>query len=494
MRKFLLVVAMLVFVVPAMATVSVTAINKGGGVVEVGFSCSPYEKVRIFALDINVDNGLTIDNIRDFNRGESKVPGGGYGMFPGTFAGLINPADPNWGETNYIPVAPAGDPNITKSGLGTNAITVELGALYVDTNAPGASGLLFRLDINAHGANYGNLSIALNEARKGIVLESGYLAQSPILTGTVIPFNDLVPNIVGGSCVEGDSALIDAGFTTAVEYRCSNVIPAGIVMSQNPVGGSTVEPGSQVSYICSLGIQPLIPSQLIYPTYDPDCNLPIYWSQAPGAAVYELDRSNDGGSAWANVYTGTATFNVESVDPGIYRYRVRASNEDANGDYKTSTVDCNAYLSTCYRNGNTADPNWDNWVQVGRPDCWCKAVASTVGDPNGSGYQCDGDADGAAYGGNPATALRIYTGDLSMLSYNWKKTTGQITADANVVLAGKLKIHAACADIDHRAYGGNPTTALRIYTGDLSIVSSNWKKKNSSTVMATNRLPGNCPR
>ncbi len=173
MKKVLLVAAMLIIAAPVMATVSVTATDKGSGVVEVSYNCSAAEKVRAFALDITVDNGLVINNIRDFNRGESKVPGGGYGIFPGKFANYINASSPNWADTNYTPIGRTTDPN-TKSGLGTGAITVELGTLYVGPNSPGTSGLLFRLDVNTNvGAHDGNLSIALNGTRGGIVLEDG---------------------------------------------------------------------------------------------------------------------------------------------------------------------------------------------------------------------------------------------------------------------------------------------------------------------------------
>ena len=132
MKKLLLVVAMLLIALPVMATVSVTATDKGSGVVEVRYNCSASEKVRSFALDISVDSGTTIDNIRDFNVGESNgaVPGGksGYGIFPGRFADYINPAIPNWADPNYKPVAPVADPNAS-TGLGTGAITVEMGSL-----------------------------------------------------------------------------------------------------------------------------------------------------------------------------------------------------------------------------------------------------------------------------------------------------------------------------------------------------------------------------
>jgi hypothetical protein len=138
MMKILLVAAILLIASPVWAAVSVTATDKGSGVVEVRYNCSASEKVRSFALDLSVDSGMTIENIRDFNVGESKKPGGGYGIFPGAFADYIDAANPNWANPNYKPLAPVADLN-ARSGLGTGAITVEMGTLYVDVNAPGTS-------------------------------------------------------------------------------------------------------------------------------------------------------------------------------------------------------------------------------------------------------------------------------------------------------------------------------------------------------------------
>jgi hypothetical protein len=411
---------------PALATVYINAVNKGGGVVEVNYLCIVGEKVRSFALDIDINNGVTIDNIRDFNTGESNRPAGGYGIFPGSFRDYINAASPNWFDPCYNPVAPAGDP-AARPGLGTGAITVELGSLYVDTNSPGNSGTLFVLDCNPHGAAFSDITIAVNTTRRGVVLEDG---------------NVVTPSISGSP------------------FR--------------------------IWFIYA----PSAPTKLLYPKYDSDCNVPIYWSAANGTDNYELERAyNDGG--YANIYTGNATNKGDlKVNPGLYRYRVRACNGAGCSNYFTGTYDCNAYLSTCYRDGNTDDPNWNNWVAVGRPDCWCKAVAAAVLEPNGSGYQCDGDADGVTSG--TPFFYRVYNNDLVMVTSNWQKTAAQITSDPNVTLAGKLKIHSACADFDHKS-SGTPFN-YRVYNNDITKVSSNWMKLNSSSVTATNRLPGDCPR
>jgi hypothetical protein len=85
-------------------------------------------------------------------------------------------------------------------------------------------------------------------------------------------------------------------------------------------------------------------------------------------------------------------------------------------------------------------------------------------------YQCDGDADSIDSGG--INKFRVFTGDLSLIVANWKKKAGDATLDP-------------CADIDHKDSGG--LTKYRVFTGDLNILVANWKKKDAA-------LAGNCPR
>jgi hypothetical protein len=491
MKRFLLVVAMLLIASPVWAAVSVTATDEGSGVVAVRYNCSAGEKVRSFALDLSVDGPMTIDNIRDFNVGESKKPGGGYGIFPGSFAAYIDAANPNWVNPNYKPVATPTEPN-GRAGLGTNAITVEMGSLYVDANAPGSSGLLFRLDVTSHGAADANLLIVLNNTRVGVVLEDTNIVTSPILTGTKVSFNSTIFCAVGtcGGTGAINPAITNAGFTVGtVTSKYSDTVAAGCVISQNPDCGSIVAPGSAIDYVISLG-RFATPSQIIYPTYDPDCNLPIYWSAVAGAVRYEVDRSNDSGSSWTNVYSGVATYKVETVAPGLYRYRCKAANADSNSLYYTASFDCNAILSTCYKDGDTTDPNYSGWRSQGRPDCWCRARPAGQG-PRGTGYQCDGDVnqDTESVG---SVVYRVYNSDMTRLIANWKKTAANLTADPNVGTSA-YHTNGSCADIDHKGETVG-TVSYRVYNGDMSRLVANWKKLSSSAVPSSANLPGNCPR
>jgi len=114
---------------------------------------------------------------------------------------------------------------------------------------------------------------------------------------------------------------------------------------------------------------------------------------------------------------------------------------------------------------------YNDWVTLGKPACWCAK-------PKGSGYQCDGDADGKDSGG--INKFRVFTGDLSLIVANWKKKIDDRTLDP-------------CADIDHKASGG--ITNYRVFVKDLNVLVANWKKKDRGNPFdPQTQLPGDCPR
>jgi len=192
MRRILLIVAMLLVATPAMASVTIKArhlpkayngpptIEATCCAVEVNFTSDSNGQVRAFALDINVDSNFIIRAIRDFQSGPTiqKSPNiRGYGIFPGSFRDVVDPNNPLWTDPNYNPVAPAKDADANHQGLGTSGITVELGSLYYpDTNKPDQNGVLFRIEVipTKFGAAKGNVHLAVNNARGGVVDADGY--------------------------------------------------------------------------------------------------------------------------------------------------------------------------------------------------------------------------------------------------------------------------------------------------------------------------------
>jgi hypothetical protein len=401
----MLIIAAIAIATPAFAAVTFNAVQDVTvKVVSITFAGPTDPNVRAFALDVSVDSGATIEAISDFFRGE----GAGYGIFPGRFRDYINAASPNWVDINYSPVAPGGDPGAA-GVLGSGAITIELGSLYVAPNYPGKSGTLCKLLVST-SATECNITIAANSTRGSVVNEDATAAS------TNLPFSKKL------------------AFAVAPP-----------------------------------------PPTILYGTYDPDCNVPIYWGPVTGATSYDVEGQLNGG-AWVSVYSGTAMKVMHTTNSvtGSYVYRARANSAGGSSAWTTGGT-CVVTLSTCYK--TSADPNYANWIAMGRPDCWC---APTMG----SQFQCDGDADGVTSGA--PFQYRVFSNDLTYLTKNWQKVATAFTWDPNWTTntAGR-KIHNACADFDHKSSGA--PFQYRVFSNDLTVLTKNWQKKDSA-------LPGNCPR
>jgi hypothetical protein len=148
---------MLLLVAPAMAVVTVTCADEGGGVAVVSYDASvgETELIRAFGLDITASAG-TIVSVTDVNPN--------YYIYPGTIV-IVDGNVTAWGT----PVAPANDPG-AGTGLGTGAITIELGSLYAagDGNlTPANAGTLCKVSVSETC----NLTIYNNINLGGVVME-----------------------------------------------------------------------------------------------------------------------------------------------------------------------------------------------------------------------------------------------------------------------------------------------------------------------------------
>lgn len=90
----------------------------------------------------------------------------------------------------------------------------------------------------------------------------------------------------------------------------------------------------------------------------------------------------------------------------------------------------------------------DQWVIVGKPDCWCADI-----NPR----QCHGDADGMSSGDEK---YWVSTNDLNILVEAWNKPLEALTGNQ------------ICADFDHQPQGQN---RYRVSTNDLDILIANWQ-------------------
>lgn len=172
MRKMSVLLALLVCAGPAAAAVRII-VEPNGPTAAIKYETDG-EKVRAFALDIAVDEGAII-GISDFIRGESTAANPGYGIFPANFGRYITVDEETgevaaWDVNDYTPIADPCDPGAL-GGLGTNGVTIEMGALYYppednSPNAPPNSGLLCKLALST----LANVTVTLNEIRGGVVL------------------------------------------------------------------------------------------------------------------------------------------------------------------------------------------------------------------------------------------------------------------------------------------------------------------------------------
>ena len=109
-----------------MAAVTVTAVDKGKGKVDINYTDSEASQVRAFALDITVDGSATITAVDPCHTGENNATNRGHGIFPGTIV-IVGGVITNVGT----PVAEVADaPGDTLGGLGTGGVTIEMGSLY----------------------------------------------------------------------------------------------------------------------------------------------------------------------------------------------------------------------------------------------------------------------------------------------------------------------------------------------------------------------------
>jgi len=291
MKKVLLVVALLLLATPVFAAdVTITATT--GAVINpsepnklkpVTISYTSTTPISAFAIRLTSDNGMNLDNIRDFNVGESNgtMTGGksGYGIFPGKFrqnVTVYNGTTSNMkgqsgpSDACYSPIAPFGDFN-SGGYSGSNNLVMELGTLYVgDPNKPAASGSLFTIDVNSErgypgNAGFGNdcnVCITVEQSRGGVVKADATAATVTLPPGgSGAPATCIKVSFGGGTCTEpnlvnltmadANAALVAAGFTNppVITYEPNGMKTALRVDRQTPASGASVACSTVTNYV-----------------------------------------------------------------------------------------------------------------------------------------------------------------------------------------------------------------------------------------------------
>jgi hypothetical protein len=104
-------------------------------------------------------------------------------------------------------------------------------------------------------------------------------------------------------------------------------------------------------------------------------------------------------------------------------------------------------------------PDHDQWVEVGKPDCWCYP------------RQCHGDADGASGGSTKSGVYYVGPADLNLLVSSWLVKEPPHGAGITSVPDG------ICADFAHDMGGSTKSGLYRVGPTDLNILISDWLNK-----------------
>ncbi|MHB0946250.1 MAG: SUMF1/EgtB/PvdO family nonheme iron enzyme, partial [Sedimentisphaerales bacterium] len=124
---------------------------------------------------------------------------------------------------------------------------------------------------------------------------------------------------------------------------------------------------------------PPIPASISYPISSSSPQYTVSWSSSSGATSYQLERSDNGGGSWSQVYSGSESTYQEYICNGSYRYRVKATNSYGSSGWQTGTWDCVVNIPDPDLNadGNVNFADYAilaaNWLQLdcGISNDWC---------------------------------------------------------------------------------------------------------------------------
>ena len=194
MRKTLLVIATLFTAAQVFAaTVTIEVNDVGGGWASIRYSADA--NVSGFGLKVTADSGAIFTDINDYNVGECTASVQGYGIFPDNFGLYIEVNETtgevdNWDDPNYTPVAPSDAPGASGTGLDTNTLILEMGALYEEGNEPALSGTLILVEVNEDCS----VGVEGDTTRGNVVLTDGNEASVDYVCGFITLVTDCFPS------------------------------------------------------------------------------------------------------------------------------------------------------------------------------------------------------------------------------------------------------------------------------------------------------------
>ena len=126
----------------------------------------------------------------------------------------------------------------------------------------------------------------------------------------------IVPDVVGQTQIDAEAAITTAGLTTgSITTQCDPVVPAGIVISQNPVGGTNVPNGTPVNLVISSGPTVTVPD-VVGMDSNTALNAIVAAGLLPDGAVV-CDNVNPVGTVTSQTPVGGSTVACGSVVFGV---------------------------------------------------------------------------------------------------------------------------------------------------------------------------------
>ena len=186
----------------------------------------------------------------------------GAGLVVGTVTTSSNPTVP---AGSVISQNPTGGTSVARG----SAVNLVVSTGVAQVSVPGLGGLTQAAATSAitnAGLTVGTITMQLSASvPAGIVISQNPTFGTLVAPGSAVSFvvslgQSTVPSIGGLTQANATSAITTAGLTVGtITQQLSAIVPAGIVISQSPAGGTAVVPGSAVNFVVSLG-QSTVPS------------------------------------------------------------------------------------------------------------------------------------------------------------------------------------------------------------------------------------------
>ncbi|MEL6810586.1 MAG: LamG-like jellyroll fold domain-containing protein [Bacteroidota bacterium] len=240
-------------------------------------------------------NGLLIASIPNINNPTHTV------VLTSSFSGTAGVTDVDGDDDGVAEDLSAFGLILDAVGVGDGGACCPLDELYGTDfggiNLPGIGGIPGAIFREASVGDFYQISVSTGTIydNAGAVVDASIFDVAPTNSGTFGAINpaillQTVPDVVGLTQVQAETDIVAANFTVGtISTVISFVVPAGEVMSQNPVGGTSAIPGSAIDLVVAVS-----------DTEDPVINCPS-----------DITVNNDSGKCGAIVdYSVTATDNV----------------------------------------------------------------------------------------------------------------------------------------------------------------------------------------